>query len=103
MLQEWEHTYDSVDNYYQQYIDRDNERKGLVAPGISLIKTLSQQDSLNKLKQMDVALVCEYLKNVGYDFPKPDTHIRRILGRDILGFSTSREARPLRAFSNLQD
>lgn len=92
MLQEWEHTYDSVDNYYQQYIDNDNERKGLVAPGISLIKTLSQQDSPNKLKQMGIALVCEYLKNIGYDFPKPDTHIRRILGRDILGFSNSREA-----------
>ena len=97
MLQEWEHTYDSVDNYYQQYIDNDNERKGLVVPGISLIKILSKQDSPNKLKQMDVALVCEYLKNVGYDFPKPDTHIRRILGRDILGFSTSRETSPYQA------
>ena len=97
MLQEWEYTYDSVDNYYQQYIDNDNKRKGLAAPGISLIKTLSQQDSPNKLKQMDVALVCEYLKNVGYEFPKPDTHIRRILGRDILGFSASREATPYQA------
>lgn len=99
MLQEWEHTYDSVDNYYQQYIDNDNERKGLVVPGISLIKILSKQDrdNPNKLKQMDVALVCEYLKNVGYDFPKPDTHIRRILGRDILGFSTSRETTPYQA------
>ena len=97
MLQDWEYTYDSVDNYYQQYIDNDNERKGLVTPGISLIKTLSQQDSPNKLKQMDVALVCEYLKNVGHDFPKPDIHIRRILGRDILGFSASREATPYQA------
>ena len=65
LLQKWEHAYGSVDHYYQQYIDRDKKRKGLVAPGISLIKTLSipAKDNPNKLKQMDVALVCEYLKN----------------------------------------
>lgn len=30
---------------------------------------------------MDKPLVSEYLRNVGYDIPKSDRHIRRILGR----------------------
>lgn len=72
--------YHSIDEYYQTYIETDRSLK-------SLITTLSEIDSKNKLKQMDTALVCEYLRNVGYDVPKPDRHIRRILGRDILGCS----------------
>ena len=36
---------------------------------------------------MDVALVCEYLRNVGFDLPKPDRHLRRILGKECLCFS----------------
>ena len=36
---------------------------------------------------MDVALVSEYLRNVGYDIPKPDRHIRRILGSKMLACS----------------
>lgn len=54
--------------------------------------------SQSTLAQMDVALVCEYLRNVGYDYPKPDRHICRILGSDILAFSTNREVSRLQAF-----
>ncbi len=38
-----------------------------------------------KLKEMGVALVCEYIKGFGINIVKPDTHVCRILGR--LGFS----------------
>lgn len=87
--QEW-----LIDNYYQQFFVMD---EGKVVP-ISIISELAAPSSKSKLAQMDVPLVCEYLKNVGYDcFPKPDTHIRRILGRDILGLSASREAPPYQA------
>lgn len=34
-----------------------------------------------KLKEMGVALVCEYIKGFGVNVVKPDTHVRRILGR----------------------
>lgn len=40
-----------------------------------------------KLRQMGIALTMEYLKNVGIDTIKPDIHIRRLFGRDRLGFS----------------
>ena len=40
-----------------------------------------------KLKQMGLPLVLEYLKNVGIDAVKPDTHIRRLFGKDRLSFS----------------
>lgn len=41
-------------------------------------------DKKYKLKQMGVPLVAEYLRNVGYDIPKPDRHIMRILGPEHL-------------------
>jgi hypothetical protein len=39
------------------------------------------------LRQMRIPLVAEYLKNAGYDLPKPDTHVTRILSKPYLGFS----------------
>ena len=94
-LMEWEKEYKTIDNYYQQYMESDS---GLVAPGLSLVKALSAPDSKDKLAQMGEALVCEYLRNIGYDFPKPDRHICRILGRDSLAFSTNVEVPRLQAF-----
>lgn len=75
-----EEQYSSIDTYYQTYIENDISLK-------SLVKSLSDSKSNNKMQQMDVALNCEYLRNVGYDISKPDRHIRRILGRNILGCS----------------
>lgn len=40
-----------------------------------------------KFAQLGEALTAEYLRNVGYDIAKPDRHICRILGSDILGCS----------------
>ena len=40
-----------------------------------------------KLKQMGLALTIEYLKNVGIDAFKPDLHIKRLFGKNKLGFS----------------
>ncbi len=41
----------------------------------------------DKMKELGTALVTEYLRNVGYDLPKPDRHIARILGSERLGYS----------------
>lgn len=85
-----EEEYGTVDNYYQKYIQEGINRH-LPAPVKPLIEALSNAESNDKLEQMGIPLVCEYLRNVGYDLPKPDTHICRILGSEILGFSTSKE------------
>jgi thermostable 8-oxoguanine DNA glycosylase len=71
-----EQQYGTVDNYYAEIIRRDSTLKLLVT-------TLADSKSENKMAQLDKALVSEYLRNVGYDIPKPDRHIRRILGRIV--------------------
>ena len=72
--------YGSIDNFYQKIIEVDSTLK-------TLVLVLSYPDSPFKLAQMGEALTAEYLRNVGYDLSKPDRHIRRILGSEILGCS----------------
>lgn len=92
-LKKWDEQ-GGIDHYYKQFID-----ENVTLP--QLIKTLSEsgKDNENKMAQMGVPLVCEYLRNVGYDIPKPDRHIRRILGRDILAFSNREEATEKEVFA----
>lgn len=75
-----EEEYGSVDTYYQKFIKEDNTLK-------TLVKTLSNPNSKDKMVQMGEALTCEYLRNVGHNIPKPDRHIRRILGSKHLACS----------------
>lgn len=83
--------YGIIDTYYQQFIKKDNSLKTLIA-------ALSESESKEKMAQMDIALVCEYLRNVGYDIPKPDRHICRILGSEYLAFSEKEKVPPFEAF-----
>lgn len=64
----------------------------------TLVTVLSADVSVTKLEQMNIALVCEYLRNIGHDIPKPDRHIRRILGSDYLTLSDEQEVPPFEAF-----
>lgn len=80
LLKSWEDSFGSIDGFYQKFIEEDPSYK-------ILVKTLSQSDSENKMKEMSEALTAEYLRNIGHDIAKPDRHIRRILGRDILACS----------------
>lgn len=80
-----------IDSYYQPFIQAGIDGK-FTNPFKILIHALSDSGKKDKMEQMGVALVCEYLRNVGYNLPKPDGHIRRVLGREILGFSAGREA-----------
>ena len=41
---------------------------------------------------MSIALVCEYLRNVGIETAKPDEHMRRMLGAERLGVSLKKDA-----------
>jgi len=45
-----------------------------------------------KLPNMGVSLICEYLKNVGVECAKPDTHIMRFLSKTRRGFLLKDEA-----------
>lgn len=90
-LMNYENTYGSVDNYYKSYIKKDKTCKVLV-------KALSDSGSEDKMTQLGFALACEYLRNVGYDIPKPDRHICRILGKDYLALSTKQPAPEDEAF-----
>lgn len=83
--------YEIIDNYYQKFIKKDNSLK-------TLITALSNLESKDKMEQMDIALVCEYLRNVGYDIPKPDRHICRILGGKYLAFSEKEKVPQYEAF-----
>lgn len=86
-----EKEYGSIDNFYQNFIDTDPTLK-------TLVKVLSAEGKPHKYIQMGEALTAEYLKNVGYDIAKPDRHIRRILGSNVLGCSDSEIAPIYEAF-----
>ena len=86
-----EKEYGSIDNFYQNFIDTDPTLK-------TLVKVLSAEGKPHKYAQMGEALTAEYLKNVGYDIAKPDRHIRRILGCNVLGCSDSEIAPIYEAF-----
>ncbi len=80
-LLEWERNYGSVDRYYQSYLNIDPSGK-------LLVRELSSPNSNNKMTQLGEALAAEYLRNLGYDLPKPDRHICEMLGCNRLGFGT---------------
>lgn len=86
-----ERQFGSVDNFYNRFTEADGSLK-------TLVLVLSSSDSPFKLKQMGEALTAEYLKNVGYDIAKPDRHIRRILGSDILDCSDKKDVPIYEAF-----
>jgi len=50
-----------------------------------------------KLSTLGLALAMEYLRNVGIDATKPDTHIRRVLGSKRLGYSSGEVAGEIEA------
>lgn len=81
-LMEIESKFGYIDTFYQKFICTDESLK-------TLILLLSDSQSKYKFTQLGVALVAEYLRNVGYDISKPDRHIQRILGKSVLGCSVA--------------
>lgn len=88
---EFKSKYNDIDKYYQKIIEDKGSIKGLIA-------VLSDSTSDSKMKQLGVALTCEYLRNVGYDIPKPDRHLRRLFGKNCLGIAEREEATPCEVF-----
>lgn len=83
-----------IEKNYDKYIDSKGEDD---IDYKRLVKALSTPGSESKMVQLGVPLASEYLRNVGYDLPKPDRHICRILGKDLLGFSDKKYADPYEA------
>jgi endonuclease III len=72
-------------------------------PPIEIAKLLSEPGAY-KLKYIGFALACEYLRNVGVDFAKPDVHINRIIGPRRLALApTENERDVLEAMSRLAE
>ena len=78
--------YGTIDTYYN------NHPHMKAGYPYYVIKELADRKNKYKLKNMGIALICEYFKNIGIDVAKPDTHITRMLGKNILGFSNKEEA-----------
>lgn len=90
-LKSFESQSGSIDEYYQTLIKGDTSLKNLV-------KALSNYQSKDKLSGLGAALVSEYLRNVGYDLPKPDRHITRILACNRLACSAKEKVSEFEAF-----
>ena len=54
-------------------------------PADAIVQKLSKETSPYKMKMIGEALAWEYLRNVGIDAAKPDTHLRRFFGADRMG------------------
>lgn len=86
-----EEQHGSIDNFYRKIIEIDGSMK-------TLVLLLSSPDSPFKMAQMGAPLTAEYLRNVGFNIAKPDRHVCRILGSDILGCSDKKDVPIYEAF-----
>jgi hypothetical protein len=89
--------YGKIDDFYN------NHPKVKEGYPYYLVKELADRKNKYKLKNMGIALVCEYFKNIGIDIAKPDTHIMRMLGKNILGFSKNTLAAPEEAIKYIKE
>ena len=64
------------------------------APAQKIVALLSNSKSKYKMAMLGEALAWEYVRNVGIDGCKPDTHLRRFLGGARMGSVTSGVATP---------
>ena len=70
----------------------------------NIVRLLADRNSEYKLKQAGIALVCEYLRNVGIDIVKPDVHIKRIVATDRLNLTSAKsEYKIIEELKNLSD
>lgn len=73
------------------------------APAYEIVKKLSDYNSEYKLKNVEVALAWEYLRNVGIDGAKPDVHLCRFLGGDRMGSNNQTPATAQEVYDTVSD
>lgn len=85
------HEFDSVDDFITSQ------------PTIyEVLMKFTKSTSNYKLKEMGIGLCSEYLRNVGVDLVKPDTHLRRFLGNARMGKSKKRIATAKEVFEQVE-
>ena len=67
-----------------------------------VLTKLTKSTSNYKLKEMGIGLCSEYLRNVGMDLVKPDTHLRRFLGNARMGKSKKEIATEKEVFEQVK-
>lgn len=72
------------------------------APAYEIVERISGTKSSIKFKQIGPALAWEYLRNVGVDGAKPDTHTRRFLSADRMGRSKAEIASPKEVYMQVE-
>ncbi len=82
-LKDIQQKYKYVSDFYDEIIESKSGLDGYKMLVMRLAQKSKKYD--DKMEQMGIALAAEYIRNLGYDIPKPDRHIIRILGPEILG------------------
>ena len=95
-LLKFEKEYGSIDNYYNTFVEKDTSLK-------SLVSNLADGKSEDKMTQMAVSLVAEYLRNVGYDIANPNAYMKNVLGCNGLGFSERKEVPDYEVFDIISE
>lgn len=95
-LLKFEKEYGSIDNYYNTFVEKDTSLK-------SLVSNLADGKSEDKMTQMAVSLVAEYLRNVGYDIANPNTYMKNVLGCNGLGFFEKKEVPDYEVFDIISE
>ncbi len=72
------------------------------SPAYEIVSKLSNEKSPFKFKQIGPALAWEYLRNIGVDGAKPDTHTRRFLGSNRMGNSKSEVASTKEVYTQVE-
>ena len=72
------------------------------APAQVIVSLLSDAKSKYKMTMLGEALAWEYIRNVGIDGCKPDTHLRRFLGNARMGNSAGDIAAPEEAIAQVE-
>ena len=72
------------------------------APAYEIVDKISKYNSSLKFRQIGTALAWEYLRNVGVDGAKPDTHTRRFLGSGRMGSSKAEIASPAEVYEQIE-
>lgn len=90
LMQKLERVYGSMDAFV------------LSAPAYEIVEKISGYSSPIKFKQIGPALAWEYLRNVGVDGAKPDTHTRRFLSSGRMGESKSDVASPAEVYEQVE-
>lgn len=74
-----------------------------ILPHKSLVSNLADGKSEDKMTQMAVSLVAEYLRNVGYDIANPNSYIKKVLGCNGLEFTDSEEVQNYDVFDIISE